>query len=286
MSSALPHPETHEFPPPDSVWWPKEHEEAWAEKVNFPTKLAGWLTLGYVILAACALFIPKAPAGNIDLLSVVAGICILRGHQAWLRYATLMSCVASAGGMIVVMAKLVFGPPPSSMGGLQFHFGDQDSWVQMTAALGVAMLDAVVCVLALRSRRLVFWTRPTKIFGGLFLAVVGFGLGDHLITRFSIWQTEQALISEFEPQIQAVERHLDTRGSTVPFDPEPALRAHPRIRMVYWNDNHPNFSSGIRGVIYDREPPVQWRGEGDLVVPHTTTSGDSGAIVFYLDPPP
>lgn len=284
LNSAPPRPE--EPAPELSCWWPKHHEENWAAKSSSITRITGWLILSIQALIIVSIFFTDSL--TFDLLSIVAGFGIIRGSQAWLRFNTFTSTLMACASWIFLTPALLGQAVELEINGRTRWFSSDDLkfWSIGVAFAGVITMEAVACILCLRTRNLNFWTKTAKRWGGIVAAFCVLGLALKGVGRILDARALRGIETKYQVELSAIRadlahRHPSGISSTNPSNP--VLHANPEIRLVMWE----SLKNGRIGSVYSRETNWSYSSKNPAIsVPHRLPSGEHGNILIYLDGEP
>ena len=208
----------------------REEEEALARKHSRPTRILGWLVIGGILLEALgAIFAQGVSLGG--PLFLVAGIMILKGSQAWVRF------VAFFAGAFVLLTligeltlPLAMGQPVIWKEGW-YSYGDTGFWMFVICPAAYLLAEVVLAFIVLRHRQLPYWTRTVKIatlvFGAIFLIQGSLALTRNLKNK--------ELLRRFPAETRKAEDYFKVHGATLFATPPPdaeKLMSFPVIHSV------------------------------------------------------
>lgn len=164
----------------DPEFFDRQEEEARAARHSLPTRLLAWSMIAYQLLLLIAILFGKG--GMVDLLTLYGSFRVLRGSQAWLRIFTfLLISVLPFGWGELLPGILLLAPvdldlvrPHEWLDARDLRF-----WTHGICPAMWVTAEAILAVICLRTRQLVFWTPTARIWGGIGIAVVtivGIGL--------------------------------------------------------------------------------------------------------------
>jgi hypothetical protein len=271
-------------PAPDaSCWWPKHHEEAWAAKSSSFTRLTGRIILALQALVLLSVFFTDSL--NINIFSIIAGFAILKGSQAWLRFHSFSSAFIAFSVWWTLAPALSMNRP------IEFDLigrtkwltrEDLELWTLGVAFAGVSTMEAAACILCLRTRRLAFWTKTSRKWGGIAIGLTIIGLilfGIELTSESSkLRKLEETYRVELKAIRAELARHRPS-GITTVYPGNPTLRSNPEILVVMWDPVKP----GSRGTVYTRDRNWSHRSDDPVLrFPHRLPSGEHGHILIYI----
>ncbi|BDS06588.1 hypothetical protein NT6N_16280 [Oceaniferula spumae] len=186
-------------------------EESWAAKHCRLTRILGIsMIAGFVFQIASAIFTDHL---QVDIFLIIGGISILKGSQAWLRFYiffTILMCVSQFIGIVVPLIK----GEPLEISHKWVDYHDLAFWLEAALPLGFYIGFATLCLVTLKSRQLVFWTRTCKRWIRRVIYVVG---AIYLII-FILWlsnrKSYQARVEQAKPSLQAVEDYVNTYAAS------------------------------------------------------------------------
>jgi len=220
-------------------------EEELARRQSMPTKLLGWMLIGGFCLEIAGCFTDNH--NNLGgLLFCFAGFGILRGSQAWLRFATFFVVPGSVGSLADLVGSVVFDYPVE-VGNHWVDFRQLSFWTLGVSPAMLMFAESFLAVLAFKFRRVRFWTRTVAVFAGLFAIVLLLGTWSHT----KDWHRNRSTGREIPAEIQAA-RSLMTAygaGSSRPFINNAVAVFDPmeRVQTVEWQS-----SSSATTQVYDR----------------------------------
>lgn len=224
----------------------RTREENLARRHSIPTKLLGWMLIGGFCLELAGGF-----TGNrADLggpLFLCAGIGILNGSQAWLRFATLLIVPGSIVGLAHLIGSVVLNYPVG-VGNKWLDFRDLSFWTLGVSPAMLLLAESILAVLVFRLRRIRFWTRTVAVFAG----IVGFLMLLQMVDEAFDWHRNRAAAREIPTEIQAardlVNRYGGSSSSTSITDWNGTFDPMEKIRKVVWMG-----SPRSNMTTYDRE---------------------------------
>ncbi|MEM1082521.1 MAG: hypothetical protein AAGI48_00225 [Verrucomicrobiota bacterium] len=271
------------LPPDASCWWPRPQEEQWAAKNLFINRLTAWAILGLQGLIILSAFFTSGL--HLDILAILAGFGVLRGSQAWLRFITFTSCFTAASLWIVLFPGFLGKPVEIGLSGNGEWGSVTDSvfWSEGVSISGVYTMQAALCILCLRIRRLNFWTKQARFWGGIAILLATAVLILGLVETVTESQKLRALEAHYETELTAIRSsltHRVPRGISSSNPDNKVLRANPRITIVTWE---PLKGTGS-GTVYTRDRLWSYDSRDPSIrFPHRLPSGEHGHIVIYLD---
>lgn len=193
----------------------RAEEERLAKERSFPTRL-----FGISVLVVQALSIAAGLDGwsvQVDLVSIIAGFMLLQGSQAWLRFMIFVTSLSAVALWFELLPALFqwqplesgFGPDPAWLSSDMLRF-----WTHHVPVVGFETALAALGVIALKSRRLVFWTRTARWVGGTVVGVVvvvGIWSLVHQVLEF---RDRRAFEREHAVELGAIEHALSGVTST------------------------------------------------------------------------
>jgi len=265
--------------------WPKHEEEALAARHSRITRIAGWLLVAVPILSVVGAFFGRP--GHIDLLSLIAGIMVLKGSQAWLRFASCIYLLVGIGGWWTVLPAIVHGRPIEIEDRGDWVARDQpEFWTEHVAVIGALTFIGLASFLALKGRRLVFLTPKVRAWGGAMAAIALIAAGVELHQQFDERRQTRRAAARFERELDAIRHELSAGPRTSTFltpATEQLLRQRPEIEVVVWE----TLPRGAMTVLYHRDNSYSFNfDEVAFSAFHRLPSGEHGRIRFVLGQPP
>jgi len=190
----------------------REQEEQFARQHSMPTRLLGWMLIaGTVLQLIGGLTCSKTELGG--FLFLLAGIQILKGSQGWLRM-VIFFCVP---GALLSLATLIWDlahQHPIEINKKWYDFTDLKFWTLGVSPLAYIAAEGILGVLALRTRRLRFWTQATRICAVIFGTVILISW----VTTARDWMRSQDLQHAFPAEIAVARAHVASSTGKVFFD--------------------------------------------------------------------
>lgn len=186
----------------------RDEEESFASKHSRPTRILGWLVIGGFLLQALgAIFDQHVDLGGPFFL--VAGIMVLKGSQAWVRF---VAFVAGAFVPLILLGKLVLplalGQPVIWKEGW-YSYDDTGFWIFIVCPAVYLLAEGVLAFTVLRHRQLPYWTRTVKlgtlVFGAIFLIQSSLSLARQLKNK--------DLLHRFPVEIRKAEDYFKAHGT-------------------------------------------------------------------------
>jgi hypothetical protein len=223
----------------------KQEEEDFARLHSMPTRLLGWMLIAGFVLQ----LISGLTRSTVDLSGIVfliAGSYVLRGSQTWLRL-VISFCSLALLGLAKLIWTAVRGEPLAA--NHHWHFVNQPGfWVYGVSPMMYLLGEGILGIVALKARRLCFWTKPYAIAASLcgvaILGIAGFELRD--------WNHKRIVAREMAAEIAAARAYITYRPSPKPHSRATANTAFsslPQIQEIRWW-----WISGACDVIYQRGP--------------------------------
>ncbi len=263
----------------------REEEERLARERSLPSRLLGIAILAFQALGIVAGFFGWAV--SFDILAIVAGFGVLRGSQAWLRFMIFMTSLAAVALWVELIPALFqwqpveseFGPAPAWL-----DPGDLRFWTHHLPVVGFETAMAVLGVIALKGRLLVFWTRAARRWGGGMIGLVVvlgiWGLVDQLLEL----RDRNAFEGNHPAELEAIEDALSgathAHGFPVMHELDAFLDERLSVAGVVWHyaprGRRQIYQLGDGGDDDNREPDyAAFRRDG---------AGDWGRIEIHLAP--
>lgn len=222
-------------------------EEETARRQSMPTKLLGWMLIGGFCLEVAGGFTGNhADLGG--LLFLFAGIGVLKGSQACLRFTTFFVVQGSVALFVYLISSVVLDYPVE-IGDKWSDYRDQSFWTLGVSPAMLMLAEAILAVLAFKHRRIRFWTRTVATCAGIFAVLWLIGLAGSLVDMHENRSTGHRALAEIEAARLLASRHgkHSSPGSFLDwnrtFDPMTRVAA---ISI--------ETSPGGRSRVYDREP--------------------------------
>lgn len=225
----------------------RESEEKWACLHSMPTRVLGWMLIGGCLLQFVAGFMNS----GVDLgglVYLIAGICVLRGSQAALRFVVFF-CAGVVPGLIQ-LAWNSFQLRPILVDDVWYPIEDIKFWTLGVSPLVYFLGEFILGVLALRTRRVIFWTKTVKVsatvFGVLLL------LGGAIAVQG--WMRKRSVEKGFPAEIAAARSYIEssaasTVSGTSMRSAESLFSSYPRVVEVTWkSDMNSNLRLYHRGL--------------------------------------
>lgn len=187
-------------------------EEKWAAKNHRLTKILGWCMItSFFLLLISGIFTDKL---ELDIILIIGGCAILQGSQAWLRFYIFLASVLCISEILGIALPLFRGEP-IELNNRWLDFHDRRFWLEAVLPVGVQLAFTTLCIVTLRSRQLVFWTRTCKRWiGGLVICVAVIGLTVVAVPIFKKEVNEPDL-KRAETSLQAAEKYAYDHGANI-----------------------------------------------------------------------
>lgn len=178
---------------------------------------------------------------------LLGGISINRGSQAWVRfYCFLSSAMAIFGCLEIVLSYINQSPLVYNRQWIDHN--DPQFWTGYVGPIGIVTGLAILCILTLRARKLVFWTKSSRRWGGTTIAIVLLFSLIGIVTHVLQKSPHQQLANEFQSELEALRHYAKTTGarhSPTTLDPlVEKLKQNKRVEEVIF-DTSPNSSMTI-----------------------------------------
>ena len=224
-------------------------EEELARRESMPTKLLGWMLIGGFCLEVAGGFTGNhADLGG--LLFLFAGLAVLKGSQAWLRFTTFFVVPGSVASIVYLSGSIALGYPVE-VGSKWADYRHPSFWTLAVSPAMLMLAESFLAVLAFRLRRIAFWTRTVAIFAG----IVGILWLIQMASDTLNWHHNRSMGREIPAEIQAARllANLYGGGSSLisindwnrTFDPLE------RVRRVNWMT-----SPNVTMQVYDRKSRI------------------------------
>ena len=203
-----------------------------ARNQSIPTKLLGWLMIAGFGFEIASSFTKTAQSfGGIGFL--VVGIFILKGSQSALRFAIFVLVPVALTGLAVVAWSLIHGHPIEAGGRLATR-SDLRFWTLGASPMVYLLAEALLAIVALRLRRLRFWTKTVRIWAGILGAIFAIQMA---FAGAGLWRNH-TIRRDFPRELEAIREHVDTFGSysttSSLANADKLARRFPRIREASW----------------------------------------------------
>lgn len=147
----------------------RAQEEKWAAENCQLTKILGWSMIAvFCFSIVSAFFTDRA---HIDILMLIGGIAIRKGSQAWIRFYCFISILLVIGGSANIAINTI-RQEPFELHNQWVDHHDLTFWYEYIGPIGMLMGLASLCLVTLKARKLVFWTKSAKQWGGTFIAII------------------------------------------------------------------------------------------------------------------
>lgn len=172
-------------------------EEEVARRQSIPTKLLGWLLIGGFCLEVAGGFTGNhADLGG--LLFLFAGIGVLKGSQASLRFATFFVVPGSVAWIVQLIGSAVLDYPVE-IGNKWSDFRQLSFWTLGVSPAMLMLAESFLAVMAFRLRHIAFWTRTVAMFAG----IVGILWLIQMASDTLDWHHNRSMGREIPAEIQA-----------------------------------------------------------------------------------
>lgn len=140
-------------------------EEELARRESMPTKLLGWMLIGGFCLEMVGGFTSNHT--NLGgLVFLFAGISILKGSQAWLRFVSFFVVPGSVASIAYLIGSVALGYPVE-VGNKWTDYRHLPFWTLAVSPAMLMLAESFLAVLAFKLRGIAFWTRTVAIFAGI-----------------------------------------------------------------------------------------------------------------------
>jgi hypothetical protein len=252
-------------------------EEETARQQSMPTKLLAWLMIaGFGFEITSSFTSTGLSFGGIIFLFV--GILIFKGSQSALRFANFTLVPLALFGLVDVAWSLIHGHPIEA--GNQWATRDElRFWTLGVSPAVYFSAEALLAILALRLRRLRYWTTHVKVWTWIFGVVLGIQFVGSVIGFLQQREVRRV----FSPELDAARNHVvrwGPRWTTTSLHMAPrTYESMPRIHGIYWRN-----SPGGRTTIYDPQSSKSLESKETHVHEEwlQTTAGEWGKLEVAL----
>jgi len=207
-------------------------EQKEAAKSSKPTRIAGWWAIaGFLFEMATAVLENQVHIGA--AIYLIAGILILKGKQAALRFVIVLSSFNFLVDVATMSWSLALQRPLLA-GTLWFSPGQLGYWVYAVVPAVIAALQIQTGMRALNDRELPLWTKTVKqgsiILGMIVLINAG--------TSLFAWHRNRQLGARANTEIELVRSYYQNPGNLEQaLKWEAQFKNHPRIQEVTSRDS-------------------------------------------------
>lgn len=184
----------------------KTREEEWARRHSMPTKLLGWMLIAGFVFEVCSGII----GGGLDLggiLFLFAGIAVMKGSQNWLRFVTVLVVLGALFSIGMIIHSFVTGHP-IAIGKKWFDFRELEFWTLGVSPVMFLIAESILSIVAIKLRRIEFWTRSVKVWTGI---LGGFVVFCFAVQLFRILR-DREFRRDFSSELEAARNHLVAHG--------------------------------------------------------------------------
>ncbi len=207
-----------------------EDEALLARRHSAPTRVLGWMLIA---VFPVELVSPIAHETLLiyGLVFLLAGVTVLRGSQSAIRF-TIFLTVLFAIPILTLLLPEILRLHPVEIRGQWRDYRDTEFWTLGVSPLMLLVAGFVLAVATLRSRRILFWTRPVRCTAGILAALLFAKFG----TVAWEWNRKRCLARDMAGELRAAREAFSELGRTTVPDPawSEHLAAFPRVGTVLW----------------------------------------------------
>lgn len=227
----------------------QSREEELARRQSMPTKLLGWMLIGGFCLEVVGGFTSNHT--NLGgLVFLFAGISILKGSQAWLRFVTFFVVPGSVASIVYLIGSIALGYPVE-VGSKWTDYRHLPFWTLAVSPAMLMLAESFLAVLAFKLRGIAFWTRTVAIFAGIITIMLLIQIGSTTLE----WHRNRLTGREIPTELQAarllVNRYGTSSSSRSINDWNGTFEPMDKVREVNWMTS-PNITMGV----YDRKSRI------------------------------
>jgi len=214
-----------------------------ARNQSMPTKLLAWLMIaGFGFHIASSFTSTGLSFGGVIFL--VVGIQILKGSQSALRFAIFTLVPVALIGLVLVAWSLIHGHPIET-GNQWSTRSELRFWTLGVSPVVYFSVEALLAIVALRLRRLRYWTTTVKVWTWILGALLLIQFVGSVLGIFQNLEVRR----DFAPELDAARRHVvrwGPRWTTASMHMAPGtFESMPRIEAIYWRS-----SPSVRATLY------------------------------------